>query len=84
MKQKSEEIYHRFVNYEWNDVGDALKKSIIEAIETALKEGQKLPIQNVSNNEVAVCDHVWIKGRVTVGTEVCIKCNEARLKQTDC
>lgn len=48
MKQKAEEIYHRFVNYEWNDVGEGLKKSILEAIETALKEGQKLPIHNVS------------------------------------
>mgnify|MGYP007053800544 CR=1 FL=1 len=52
MKQKAEEIYHRFVNYEWNDVGEGLKKSILEAIETALKEGQKLPIHNVS---VSVC-----------------------------
>jgi hypothetical protein len=49
MKQKAEEIYHRFVNYEWNDVGEGLKKSILEAIETALKEGQKLPIHSVSN-----------------------------------
>ena len=49
MKQKAEEIYHRFVNYEWNDVGEGLKKSILEAIETALKEGQKLPMHNVSN-----------------------------------
>lgn len=48
MKQKAEEIYHRFVNYEWNDVGEGLKKSILDAIETALKEGQKLPIHNVS------------------------------------
>lgn len=48
MKQKAEEIYHRFVNYEWNDVGEGLKKSILEAIETALKEGQKLPIHSVS------------------------------------
>ncbi len=50
MKQKAEGIYHRFVNYEWNDIGEGLKKSILEAIETAIKEGQKLPIHNVSNN----------------------------------
>ena len=49
MKQKAEEIYHRFVNYEWNDVSEGLKKSILEAIETALTEGQKLPIHNVSS-----------------------------------
>ena len=28
-----------------------------------------------------VCDHNWIDGRVTLGTEVCTKCNDARLKQ---
>ena len=44
MKQKTEEIYHRFVNYEWDDVGIGLQTGILEAIETALKEGQKLPI----------------------------------------
>lgn len=48
MKQKAEEIYHRFVNYEWNNVSEGLKKSILEAIETALTEGQKLPMPNVS------------------------------------
>ena len=48
MKQKAKEIYHRFVNYEWNDVGEGLEKSILEAIETAIKEGQELPIHNVS------------------------------------
>lgn len=53
MKQKAEEIYHRFVNYEWNDVGDRLQKSILDAIETALKEGQKLPIHNVSDTLIA-------------------------------
>jgi len=54
MKQKAEGIYHRFVNYEWNDIGEGLEKSILEAIETAIKEGQKLPIHNVSNNEVVL------------------------------
>ncbi len=54
MKQKAKGIYHRFVNYEWNDIGEGLEKSILEAIETAIKEGQELPIHNVSNNEVAL------------------------------
>jgi formiminotetrahydrofolate cyclodeaminase len=45
---KAEEIYHRFVNYEWNEIGEGMQKSIIKAIEEALKEGQKLPIHNVS------------------------------------
>jgi hypothetical protein len=46
---KAEEIYHRFVNYEWNEIGEGMKVSIIKAIEQALKEGQKLPIHSVSN-----------------------------------
>ena len=64
MKQKAEGIYHRFVNYEWNDIGEGLEKSILEAIETAIKEGQKLPMHNVSKsftaeevvNELEDCD----------------------------
>ena len=47
---KAEEIYHRFVNYEWNEIGEGMKVSIIKAIEEALKEGQKLPIHSVSNS----------------------------------
>jgi hypothetical protein len=46
---KAEEIYHRFVNYEWNEIGEGMKVSIIKAIDEALKEGQKLPIHSVSN-----------------------------------
>lgn len=49
---KAEEIYHRFVNYEWNEIGEGMKVSIIKAIDEALKEGQKLPIHNVSSSEV--------------------------------
>ena len=45
---KAEEIYHRFVNYEWNEIGEGMKVSIIKAIDEALKEGQKLPIHSVS------------------------------------
>lgn len=45
---KAEEIYHRFVNYEWNEIGEGMKVSIIQAIDEALKEGQKLPIHDVS------------------------------------
>lgn len=53
MKQKAEGIYHRFVNYEWNDVGEGLEKSILEAIETAIKEGQELPIHDVSGSFIS-------------------------------
>ena len=38
-------------------VGNGLKKSILEAIETALKEGQKLPIHNVVKPKETVCEH---------------------------
>ena len=76
MKQKAEEIYHRFVNYEWNDVGEGLKKSILEAIETALKEGQKLPIHNVSK---CTCDNVDdIKSYYDIYDDIfrCDKCDK--------
>ena len=33
---KAEDIYHSHVNYEWNDVSDNLKKSIISAINEAI------------------------------------------------
>ena len=33
---QSEEIYERFVQYEWREVDEQLKKSIIEAINYAL------------------------------------------------
>ena len=47
---KAEEIYHRFVNYEWNEMGEGMKTSIIKAIDEALREGRKLPIHSVSNS----------------------------------
>ena len=39
-------------------------------------------IPDVVAAKLTVCDHNWIDGRVTCGTEVCTKCNDARLKQT--
>ena len=33
---KAEDIYNSHVNYEWNDVSDNLKKSIISAINEAI------------------------------------------------
>jgi hypothetical protein len=33
---QAEEIYHRFVQYEWNEISDSMKKSIIDAINEAL------------------------------------------------
>jgi hypothetical protein len=87
MKQKAEEIYHRFVNYEWNYVGDGLKKSILEAIETALKEGRKLPIHNVVKSlpiqDLPNCTRVEVidqKGRSYVNWQ---PTNKVRLSMQD-
>ena len=33
---KAEEIYHRFVQYEWEEISDTMKKSILDAINEAL------------------------------------------------
>lgn len=35
---KAEEIYHRFVRYEWEEISDTMKKSILEAINEALSQ----------------------------------------------
>jgi hypothetical protein len=35
---KAEEIYHRFVQYEWNEIGEGMKKSILDAINEALHQ----------------------------------------------
>lgn len=35
---KAEEIYHRFVQYEWNEIGESMKKSILDAINEALRQ----------------------------------------------
>jgi lipopolysaccharide biosynthesis regulator YciM len=58
---KAEEIYHRFVNYEWNEIGEGMKVSIIKAIDEALKEGQKLPIHNVSGSALKTCPNCKTK-----------------------
>ena len=39
---EAEKIYERFVNYEWNEVSNSLKESILKAIEYALKEEEKI------------------------------------------
>lgn len=35
---KAEEIYHSFVQYEWNEIGESMKKSILDAINEALRQ----------------------------------------------
>ena len=49
---EAEKIYHRFVNYEWNEVSDSLKESILKAINEAKKKGKKnLEFLHVRKNE---------------------------------
>ena len=75
---KAEEIYHRFVQYEWNEIGEGMKKSILDAINEALLQPP------VSNNEVAVCspcDDIKCTSRYSLFCKT--KC-EDRIKQTDC
>ncbi len=71
---KAEEIYHRFVNYEWNEIGEGMKVSIIKAIDEALKEGQKLPIHGVVKSFYCECDAPLIRTNGT-GGEYCANCN---------
>jgi len=79
---KAEEIYHRFVNYEWNEIGEGMRVSIIKAIDEALKEGQKLPIHSVSNS---VCDCCVPRPEdpFEYDNPICEKCGLS-IKQTDC
>jgi hypothetical protein len=39
---KAEEIYHRFVQYEWNEIGEGMKKSILDAINEALRQRKNI------------------------------------------
>ena len=48
---KAEEIYHRFVQYEWNEIGEGMKKSILDAINEALRQP---PV--VGRSEQLPCD----------------------------
>lgn len=56
---KAEEIYHRFVQYEWNEIGEGMKQSILEAINEALNQPTVLSqvdsSQN-SNKKIPCCD----------------------------
>jgi hypothetical protein len=53
---EAEKIYERFVNYEWNEVSESLKESILKAINEALKQGQSLPIDSVVRFSECKCD----------------------------
>jgi hypothetical protein len=84
---KAEEMYHRFVNYEWNEIGEGMKVSIIKAIDEALKEGRKLPIHGVVKSlpiqDLPNCTRVEVidqKGRSYVNWK---PSNKVRLSMQD-
>ena len=76
---EAEKIYERFVNYEWNEVSDSLKESILKAINEALKQGQTYPLGDVSldeQSETTVCDNPHcINGTVEVIYGEPIRCS---------
>ena len=71
---KAEEIYHRFVQYEWKEIGEGMKKSILDAINEALR--QPLVISSVCS-----CDNVH--GEIETKTNYCWYCLKRIKEQTD-
>lgn len=52
---KAEEIYHRFVQYEWSEISERMRKSILDAISEALRQPQEPPpAENLHVNVVRV------------------------------
>jgi ectoine hydroxylase-related dioxygenase (phytanoyl-CoA dioxygenase family) len=52
MTQKAVEIYHRFVRYEWEEISDTMKESILEAINEALKISNTSSKTEISDEEI--------------------------------
>jgi hypothetical protein len=71
---KAEEIYHRFVQYEWNEIGEGMKKSILDAINEALR--QPLVI-----GSVCTCTKFRETPMIN-GKHICSVCNKP-IVQTD-
>lgn len=71
---KAEEIYHRFVQYEWNEIGEGMKKSILDAINEALRQPPVIG---------SVCDGCGSKfDAMDISVGVCYCCQK-EIKQTD-
>lgn len=71
---KAEEIYHRFVQYEWNEIGEGMKKSILDAINEALHQPPVI---------CSVCDGCGSKfDAMDISVGVCYCCQK-EIKQTD-
>lgn len=68
---KAEEIYHRFVQYEWNEIGEGMKKSILDAINEALRQPRVSGELN--------CEHDWLVDMYDhfgfPASRFCDKCN---------
>ena len=66
---KAEEIYHRFVQYEWNEIGEGMKKSILDAINEALRQPPVIESD---------CDHEWLNDSFDhfgfLQEQICAKC----------
>ena len=74
-----EKIYERFVNYEWNEVSDSLKESILKAINEALKQGQNLPLNSVVGQSEQLPNNCQDYFSSTVGCVMkgqCKKCSK--------
>lgn len=65
---KAEEIYHRFVQYEWNEIGEGMKKSILDSINEALR-------QPLVSGE---CEHPYhsVLGDGEMQPAKCLKCGK--------
>ena len=65
---KAEEIYHRFVQYEWNEIGEGMKKSILDAINEALSQP---PVSGE-------CEHPYhsVLGDGEMQPAKCLKCGK--------
>ena len=50
---EAEKIYERFVNYEWNEVSDSLKESILKSINEALKQGFEKRVEVLTLTDVS-------------------------------
>ena len=71
---KAEEIYHRFVQYEWNEIGEGMKKSILDAINEALRQP---PVSG------SVCCGAELIQFKTYGYDECSECGKTYRQQTD-
>jgi hypothetical protein len=87
MRTLSEKIEcgKRYVTHPDFKVGLDMLQEWIDECKLLEKQLENCNLQNVSNNEVAVCDHKWSELNGCSGTyrNVCEKCGKD-MRQTDC